>query len=135
MDHITAVFGSFSVKDIDIAREFYGRTLGLTVTEVAPGGSSPIWIKAADGAAVFVYPKPDHQPGGFTVLNLAVQDLERAVDDLAARGIAMLRLDGLPQDERGIYHGAGHSMAWFTDPAGNHLSLVEMAVPDVSPRR
>ena len=127
MDQVTGAFGSFAVDDIAIAREFYGRTLGLAVTEAAPGGSSPIWIHAGDGPGVFVYPKPQHEPAGFTVLNLAVEDLERAVDELAGRGIVMQQLDGIPQDKRGIYHGDGHSMAWFTDPAGNSLSVVKLA--------
>ena len=127
MNHVTAAFGSFAVDDIEIAGEFYGRTLGLAVTKAAPGGSSPLWIQAGDGLAVFVYPKPGHEPAGFTVLNLAVEDLERAVDELADRGIVMQQLDGIPQDKRGIYHGEGHSMAWFTDPAGNSLSVVKLA--------
>ena len=127
MEHVTAAFGSFAVDDIEVAREFYGRTLGLAVTEAAGGGSSPLWIRAGDGPAVSVYPKPEHEPAGFTVLNLAVEDLERAVDELADRGIVMQQLDGIPQDKRGIYHGEGHSMAWFTDPAGNSLSVVKLA--------
>ena len=127
MDRVTAAFGSFAVNDIEVAREFYGGTLGLAVTEAAPGRSSPLWIQAGDGPAVFVYAKPEHEPAGFTVLNLAVEDLERAVDELADRGIVMQHLDGIPQDERGIYHGEGHSMAWFTDPAGNSLSVVKLA--------
>ena len=127
MDHVTAAFGSFAVDDIQLAREFYGRTLGLAVTEAAPGGSSPLWIRAGDGPAVFVYPKQDHEPAGFTVLNLAVEDLEGAVDELADRGIVMQQIDGIPQDRRGIYHGEGHSMAWFTDPAGNSVSVVKLA--------
>ena len=127
MDHVSAAFGSFAVDDIEAAREFYGRTLGLAVTEAAPGGSSPLWIQAGDGPAVFVYSKPEHEPARFTVLNLAVEDLERAVDELADRGIVMQQLDGIPQDKRGIYHGEGHSMAWFTDPAGNSLSVVKLA--------
>lgn len=127
MDHVTAAFGSFAVNDIEVAREFYGRTLGLAVTEAAPGGSSPLWVQAGDGPGVFVYPKAEHEPAGFTVLNLAVEDLERAVDELADRGIVMQQLDGIPQDKRGIYHGEGHSMAWFTDPAGNSLSVIKLA--------
>ena len=127
MDHVTAAFGSFAVDDIEVAREFYGGTLGLAVTEAAPGGSSPLWIQAGGGPAVFVYAKPEHEPASFTVLNLAVEDLERAVDELAARGIVMQHLDGIPQDKRGIYHGEGHSMAWFADPAGNSISVVKLA--------
>lgn len=125
VDHVTAAFGSFAVDDIAQAREFYGRTLGLTVTDVAPIESSPLWIGTGDGAAVFVYAKPQHQPGDFTVLHVAVDDLEQAVDGLAHRGIVMQRLDGMPQDDRGIYHGPGHSIAWFSDPAGNSLALVK----------
>jgi predicted enzyme related to lactoylglutathione lyase len=127
MEHVTAAFGSFAVDDIEAAREFYGRTLGLAVSETAPGGTSPIWIRAGDGPAVFVYAKPEHEPASFTVLNLAVENLERAVDELASRGVVMQQLDGIPQDKRGIYRGEGHSMAWFTDPAGNSLALVKLA--------
>lgn len=125
MHHITGAFGSFAVGDLEKARQFYGRTLALTVTDVAPVESSPLWIQTGDGAAVFVYAKPQHRPAGFTVLHLTVDDLERAVDELAQQGIGMQRLDGMPQDERGIYHGPGHSMAWFSDPAGNSIALVK----------
>jgi predicted enzyme related to lactoylglutathione lyase len=124
MNHITGAFGSFAVADIAEAREFYGRTLELTVTDVAPVESGPLWVRARDEAGVFVYAKPKHEPAGFTVLHITVDDLERAIDELAQRGVAMQHLDGIPQDERGIYHGAGHSIAWFADPAGNSVALV-----------
>jgi predicted enzyme related to lactoylglutathione lyase len=126
MNPITAAFGSFAVNDGKAAREFYGRTLGLAITDAGPSGEGPFWLTAGDGPGAFVYPKPDHEPAGFTVLNLKVGDLEGAVDELSSRGIVMQRLDGIPQDERGIYHGEGHSMAWFTDPAGNNLSVVKL---------
>jgi len=101
--------------------------LGLAVIEANPNGPGPLWLKAGDGPGVFVYPKPDHVPASFTVLNLAVDDIEAATDDLESRGIRMQRLDGIPQDERGIYHGEGHSIAWFSDPAGNSLSVVRFS--------
>lgn len=127
MDRVTAALGSFAVDDIETAREFYGRTLGLAVTDANPGGGGPLWLRAGDGPGVFVYPKPDHVPAGFTVLNLAVEDIEQAIDDLTSRGITMQRLDGVRQDDRGIYHGEGHSIAWFSDPAGNSLAVVKLS--------
>jgi predicted enzyme related to lactoylglutathione lyase len=124
MNGISAAIGSFAVNDIGAARVFYGTTLGLQVTDALPGGTGPIWVRAGDGPGVFVYPKPEHEPAGFTVLNLEVDDIEIAIDELTQRGISMQRVDGLPQDERGIFHGEGHSIAWFADPAGNSLSVV-----------
>lgn len=129
MHRITAAIGSFAVNDIDAARGFYGTTLGLDVTDALPNGTGPLWLRAGEGPGVFVYPKPDHVPAGFTVLNLAVEDIERAVDELTERGITMQRLDGVPQDERGIFRGEGHSIAWFADPAGNSLSVVTFSPP------
>jgi len=126
MDGIRAAFGSFAVADIEAAREFYGRTLGLVIKEAGPDSGGPFWLTAGDGPAVFVYSKADHEPAGFTVLNLAVEDIELAVDQLSARGIAMQHLDGIPQDKRGIYRGEGHSIAWFADPAGNGLSVANL---------
>ena len=78
MDDVTAAFGSFAVNDGKAAREFYGRTLGLAITDAGPGGEGPFWLTAGDGPGAFVYPKPDHEPAGFTVLNLKVGDLEGA---------------------------------------------------------
>jgi predicted enzyme related to lactoylglutathione lyase len=82
-------------------------------------------IDLASGATVMVYAKPTHQPATFTVLNFPVTDVERAVDDLAARGVQFERYDGFDQDERGISRGPGPRIAWFTDPAGNVLSVLE----------
>jgi catechol 2,3-dioxygenase-like lactoylglutathione lyase family enzyme len=127
MDRIKAAFGSFAVDDIEAAREFYGHTLGLVVKGAGPGSGGPFWLTAGDGPAVFVYPKPDHEPAGFTVMHLAVEDIELAIDQLGARGIAMQQLEGVPQDERGIFRGEGHSIAWFTDPAGNSLSVATLS--------
>ena len=126
MVHFTGAIGSFTVDDAASARQFYGTTLGLEVKDALPGRPDPIWLRAGDGPGVFVYVKRDHVPPGFTVLNLSVEDIEQAVDDLVARGISMARYDAIPQDERGIFHGEGHSIAWFTDPAGNNLSVVKL---------
>ena len=127
MAEITGAIGSFTVDDAAQARQFYGETLGIEVAEALPGRPDPIWLRAGGGPGVFVYVKSDHVPASFTVLNLTVDDLERAVDDLEAQGISMQRVDGVPQDERGIFHGEGHAIAWFTDPAGNSLSVVKLS--------
>jgi predicted enzyme related to lactoylglutathione lyase len=117
-------FSGFSVDDLEAARGFYGDTLGLdaTVFDEAMGLLS---LDLATGARVMVYAKPTHQPATFTVLNFPVADVEKAVDDLAARGVSFERYDGFDQDERGISRGPGALIAWFTDPAGNVLSVLE----------
>ncbi|RKS80445.1 putative enzyme related to lactoylglutathione lyase [Motilibacter peucedani] len=116
----TRAFSGFSVDDIDRARDFYGRTLGLVVHD--QGGMLGIDIGAG---SVLVYPKPGHQPASFTILNFPVDDIEKAVDDLVAAGVEMLRYDGFDQDERGIMRGGGPLIAWFADPAGNVLSVLQ----------
>ena len=130
MVRITSAIGSFAVDDIEAATRFYQGTLGLEVTSALPGQAGPLWVRAGEGPGVFVYGKPDHAPASFTVLNLAVDDIEGAVDDLVERGVTFQRLEGIPQDERGIYHGQGHSIAWFSDPAGNSLSVVKLSPVD-----
>jgi catechol 2,3-dioxygenase-like lactoylglutathione lyase family enzyme len=116
-------FGSFSVDDLDASRTFYGDLLGMKVSLVSEEG--PLWLHGPGSCDTLVYLKPDHTPASFTVLNLSVGDIERAVDELVELGISFERYTGLETDERGIFHGAGHSVAWFTDPAGNNLSVVE----------
>lgn len=122
------IFSGFSVNDIDAAREFYRDTLGLAVTD-GPMGNLDIALPA--GGHVFVYPKPDHTPAGFTVLNLAVDDIDAAVDELNAKGVVTKIYDDdtLPTDEKGIARGAsvdrGPDIAWFRDPAGNVMSVLE----------
>ncbi|MGH2489268.1 MAG: VOC family protein [Candidatus Limnocylindria bacterium] len=127
MVRITGVIGSFAVDNIEAAKHFYQGTLELEAKSALPGEAGPLWVGAGEGPRVFVYGKPDHAPASFTVLNLAVEDIEAAVDDLVERGITFLRLEGIPQDERGIYHGPGHSIAWFSDPAGNSLAVVKLS--------
>ncbi len=117
-------FSGFSVDDLETARGFYGDTLGLDVT-VFDESMGLLSLDLASGARVMVYAKPTHQPATFTVLNFPVADVEKAVDDLAARGVSFERYDGFDQDERGISRGPGPLIAWFTDPAGNILSVLE----------
>ena len=119
----TTAFSSVAVDDLTAARQFYGQTLGLKVSE-APG---PLWLHIDGSQDVLVYPKPDHTPASFTVLNFSVDDIDRAVDDLTARGVRMERYEGLETDDRGIHRGDGRSVAWFTDSAGNVLSVVQVA--------
>lgn len=116
-------FSSFSVNDLQKAKEFYGNTLGLDVSETEEG----LEIHTDDNA-VFVYPKPNHTPASFTVLNFSVNDIETAVDELNALGIKLehYNLPDIKTDQRGIARGPhGPTIAWFKDPAGNILSVVE----------
>ena len=118
----TRAFSGFAVDDIDAARKFYGDTLGLEVSEE----HGMLTLRLAGGAPVLVYPKPDHTPASFTILNFAVDDIDAAVDELAGRGVRFERYDGFDHDERGITRGeGGPPIAWFTDPAGNVLSVLE----------
>ena len=117
-------FSGFSVDDLEAARSFYGDTLGLDVT-VLDESMGLLALDLAGGARVMVYAKPTHQPAGFTILNFPVTDIDQAVDELAARGVSFERYDGFDQDERGISRGPGPRIAWFTDPAGNVLSVLE----------
>lgn len=119
----TRMFGSFSVDDIDAATDFYTDVLGLEVTPLGEHG--PLMLGGPDGHETFVYRKPDHQPATFTVLNIVVDDIVEAVDELADHGVEFERYDGIDADERGIHRGPGRALAWFSDPAGNSLSVVE----------
>jgi catechol 2,3-dioxygenase-like lactoylglutathione lyase family enzyme len=122
----TKAFSGFSVDDLDRAKEFYGGTLGLSVSENPAG----LELQLGGGGTVFVYPKGEqHTAASFTILNFPVDDIERAVDDLAAAGVEFERYDGMEQDERGIARGGGGpNIAWFKDPAGNILSVLEQSV-------
>lgn len=118
-----AAFSGFSVDDVPAALAFYRHTLGLEVEEVQEMGMLRL-VLPGSGARVLVYPKPDHVPAAFTVLNLAVDDVEAAVLELDGRGVEMVVYDGMPTDARGIMRGNGPDIAWFRDPAGNVLSVV-----------
>jgi catechol 2,3-dioxygenase-like lactoylglutathione lyase family enzyme len=116
-------FSGFAVPDIQQAKDFYGRTLGLRVTEE----NGILTLHLATGARVLIYPKPDHTPATFTILNFPVDEVERAVDELTARGIAFEHYvtAELPTDAKGIMRGRGPDIAWFKDPAGNIISVLK----------
>ncbi|MDQ3019372.1 MAG: VOC family protein [Bacteroidota bacterium] len=117
-------FSSFSAGDITKAKEFYSKKLGLEVSEEMEGIIS---LHLAGGTNTIIYPKPDHVPASFTVLNFPVNDVDKAVDELVKHGIKMeIYNEGdLKTDEKGIMRGNGPTIAWFKDPAGNILSVVE----------
>ena len=118
----TKAFSSFSVNDIQKAKEFYGRTLGLEVSENPEG----LELRIAGGSSVFIYPKPDHTAATFTILNFPVDNVEQAVDQLTKRGVRFEKYEGeLKTDEKGIFRGEGPEIAWFKDPAGNFLSVLK----------
>ena len=116
------VHSGFAVDDMDKAREFYGETLGLDVSDGPPG----LFVTAADGRQTLIYHKPDFVPATYTILNFEVADVDATVGELNSRGIEMERYDGFDQDEKGILRMPGlPAGAWFTDPAGNILSVHE----------
>lgn len=119
-------FSGFSTTDTAVAKDFYAGVLGLTVVDEGMGGL--ISLRLAQGTRVLIYPKPNHVAASFTVLNFPVEDIDVAVDALTAAGVEMLRYEGMHQDEKGIARGKasgwGPDQAWFTDPAGNILSVL-----------
>jgi catechol 2,3-dioxygenase-like lactoylglutathione lyase family enzyme len=117
----TPAFSGFSVDDLDAARGFYRDTLGLQVGDNPAG----LTLQIAGGRPILVYPKPDHQPATYTILNFPVDDVEAAIDSLASRGVTVKRYPQLDQDERGIMRAGGPLIAWFADPAGNILSVLQ----------
>ena len=119
----TKAFSGFSVDDVPRAREFYAETLGLEVSEE----NGLLTLHVAGERPTLVYPKDDHVPATFTILNFPVTDIEAAVDALAERGVSFERYEGteLETDEKGIFRGGGPLIAWFKDPAGNVLSVIE----------
>lgn len=117
----TTAFSGFSVRDVAEARSFYEGVLGVPVDEE----HGMLWLHLGDGHRVLVYPKgPAHEPASFTVLNFPVPDVDAAVDELRAAGVSFLHYDGVT-DERGVNRQGGPLIAWFTDPSGNVLSVVE----------
>jgi catechol 2,3-dioxygenase-like lactoylglutathione lyase family enzyme len=114
-------FSGFSVNDVPKAREFYGDTLGLRTSEA----NGLLTLHLAGDRDVIVYPKPNHTPATFTILNFPVDDIDKAVEELTGRGVRLERYDGLEQDEKGVHRTGGPLIAWFTDPAGNVLSVLQ----------
>jgi catechol 2,3-dioxygenase-like lactoylglutathione lyase family enzyme len=129
MFHDSKAFSGFAVRDLAEARTFYRDTLGLDIGDTDMG---LLDLRLATGAHVTIYPKPDHVPASYTILNLPVPDVEAAVDRLVASGVRMERYEGFDQDAKGIARGNdGPSIAWFTDPSGNILAILEQpATPD-----
>ena len=115
-------FSGFAVPDVESARTFYEDILGLQVSQEDEG----LVLHLAGGRDTFVYPKPDHVPATYTILNFPVDDVAAAVDELAGKGVRFEQYEGIEQDARGISRDpAGPPIAWFTDPAGNILSVLE----------
>ncbi|MEO6497379.1 MAG: VOC family protein [Mucilaginibacter sp.] len=122
----TKTFSSFSVNDVQKAKDFYSNTLGLDVTQMPEMGDI-LDIALAGGYHVIAYPKPNHTPATFTILNFSVTDVEKAVTDLKAKGVVFESYDSeyLKTDEDNIARGGGPLIAWFKDPAGNILSVMQ----------
>ena len=119
-------FSGFSSNDLDAARRFYGETLGL---DARTGEMGVLEIHLAGGGQVIIYSKDNHEPATFTVLNFPVSDIDAAVDELAKQGVTLERYEGMDQDAKGVMRGRasgnGPDIAWFKDPAGNILSVIQ----------
>ena len=117
----TKAYSGFAVDDIEAAKRFYGETLGLEVSEE----NGMLTLNIAAERPTLVYPRPDHTPAEYTILNFPVDDIDHAVDQLAERGVEFVRYEGFDQDQKGVMRDQGPDIAWFTDPAGNVLSVIE----------
>jgi catechol 2,3-dioxygenase-like lactoylglutathione lyase family enzyme len=120
----TKAYSGFAVDDLEKAREFYGETLELRVS-ILDEESGIMSLHLAGDRDTLVYQKPDFTPATYTILNFPVDDIDEAVDELGARGVRLERYDGFEQDEKGIARGLGPQIAWFKDPAGNILSVLQ----------
>jgi catechol 2,3-dioxygenase-like lactoylglutathione lyase family enzyme len=118
----TKAFSGFAVDDVEKARAFYEGTLGLKVSEE----NGILTLEIAGDRPTLAYPRPNHVPAEYTILNFPVDDIEQAVDELTSRGVEFERYEGFDQDERGILRGGGPPIAWFKDPAGNVLSVIKV---------
>ena len=120
-------FSSFSVDDIQKAKDFYANTLGLKVTEEEMGVTLLSIFTEGNGVAIMVYPKPNHTPASFTILNFPVNSVDKTVDELTKRGVRfeIYNQPDIKTDEKGIMRGNGPTIAWFKDPAGNILAVLE----------
>jgi predicted enzyme related to lactoylglutathione lyase len=119
----TNAFCSFSVNDLQKAKEFYNQTLGIEISE---GMMGILTLHISGGGKIIIYPKPNHEPASFTVLNFPVSDVEKTVDKLTSLGVTFEQYEGeIKTNEKGIASGNGPKIAWFKDPAGNILSVLE----------
>ena len=116
-------FSGFAVDDLDRARAFYADTLGLTVEPIE--GAPLMTLQLAGDRPTLIYAKPNHTPADYTILNFPVDDIDAAVEELASRGVTFERYDGMNQDANGVMREQGPPIAWFKDPAGNVLSVLE----------
>jgi catechol 2,3-dioxygenase-like lactoylglutathione lyase family enzyme len=116
-------YSGFAVDDLEKARKFYGETLGLE-TSIVSEEQGLMSLELAGDRPTLVYQKPGHTPADYTILNFPVDDIDEAVDELAARGVRFERYEGFEQDEKGVARGNGPDIAWFKDPAGNILSVL-----------
>jgi catechol 2,3-dioxygenase-like lactoylglutathione lyase family enzyme len=114
-------FSGFAVNDLEAAKKFYGETLGLNVSEQ----NGLLTLHLAGSRDTLVYPKPDYVPATYTILNFPVDDIDAAVDELTRRGVTFERYEGMDQDDKGIARSVGPAIAWFTDPAGNIMSVLQ----------
>lgn len=117
----TKAYSGLAVKDLQEAREFYGETLGLRTSEE----HGLMWLRLAGGRDTLVYEQPDATPASYTILNFEVNDIDAAVGTLAARGVRLERYEGVEQDRTGVFRGGGPYIAWFKDPSGNILSVLQ----------
>ena len=117
----TRAFSGFAVDDLDAAKKFYGETLGVKVSE----HYGLLTLHLAGGRDTLVYPKPDHTPASYTILNFQVDDIDAAVDELVSRGVELEKYEGMGQDAKGINRAGGPYIAWFKDPAGNILAVLQ----------
>jgi catechol 2,3-dioxygenase-like lactoylglutathione lyase family enzyme len=117
----TKAYSGFAVDDMEKARKFYGETLGLRTSEEY----GLMWLHLAGGRETLVYQQPDPTPASFTILNFEVDDIDKTVDAMAARGVRFERYDGVEQDDKGVFRQEGPYIAWFKDPSGNVLSVLQ----------
>ena len=122
----TKAYSGFAVDDVQKAQEFYGETLGVKTT-LLDEELGLMSLNLAGNRDTFVYVKPDFEPATYTILNFEIDDVDKAVDELAERGVSFERYDGFDQDDKGIARGPGPQIAWFKDPAGNILSVMQQA--------
>jgi predicted enzyme related to lactoylglutathione lyase len=117
----TKAFSGFAVDDVQKAKEFYGDTLGIETSEE----NGILTLHIAGDRDTIAYPKLGHTPAAYTILNFPVDDIDSAVEGLVERGVTIERYDGFEQDEKGVFRGGGPLIAWFKDPAGNVLSVIQ----------